>query len=181
MSASQASARARPAGTGPAPGFSEEAREAVSGAIDALCEWRGELADSAERHSGEVFDKMAAAAKALGWPGEFVDQARTQIEHASKLQLQIIDQVMDAWEQQMKHPGAAMAMPSAMLEKMQASFPGFNAQFPGMPEGAAAMNPFQFWMQAADMWQKSWASAMNSWNESQGRASSNGQRPRNSR
>ena len=28
-----------------------------------------------------------------------------------------------------------------------------------------AMNPFQFWMQAADMWQKSWASAIESYQE----------------
>jgi hypothetical protein len=168
MTASQTSARARPTGSG-GLGINEEAREAVVGAFDALSEWRGELAESAERNGGAVFDKMAAAAKAMGWPAEFVDAARSQIETASKMQLQILDQVMDVWEQQVKSPGSAIAMPSAMLEKFQA-LPGIpvGAKLPGMPDfGPMAMNPMQFWMQTADMWQKSWAAAMSSWADAQ--------------
>ncbi len=36
---------------------------------------------------------------------------------------------------------------------------------PGMQSVPA--NPFQFWMQAADMWQKSCQQAMQSWTEAQ--------------
>jgi hypothetical protein len=37
-----------------------------------------------------------------------------------------------------------------------------------MPDfGPMAMNPMQFWMQTADMWQKSWAAAMSSWADAQ--------------
>src|SRR5262245_50769874 len=164
MTASQTSARARPAGSG-GLGINEEAREAVVGAFDALSEWRGELAESAERNGSAVFDKMAAAAKAMGWPAEFVDAARNQVETASKLQLQILDQVMDVWEQQVKSPGSPIPMPTAMLEKFQ-SLPGIpvGGKLPGMPDfGPMTMNPMQFWMQTADMWQKSWAAAMSSW------------------
>src|SRR5262245_12750894 len=106
MTTSHATARARTHETSGALGINEEAREAVVGAFDALSEWRGELAESAERNGAAVFEKMAAAAKAMGWPAEIVDAARNQIETASKLQLQILDQVMDVWEQQVKSPGS---------------------------------------------------------------------------
>jgi hypothetical protein len=77
---------------------------------------------------------------------------------------------MDVWEQQVKSPGAAITLPSAMFEKFQA-LPGIpvGAQLPGMPDlSSMAMNPVQFWMQTAEMWQKSWAAAMSSWTEAQG-------------
>src|SRR3990172_6156699 len=168
MTASQATARARTPEVSGAMGINDEAREAVVGAFDALSDWRGELAESAERNGAAVFDKMAAAAKAMGWPGEIVDAARTQIETASKLQLQILDQVMDVWEQQVKSPGSPIPLPSALFERFQA-FPGIppGAKFTGMPDiGPMALNPMQFWMQTAEMWQKSWASAMSAWGAS---------------
>ena len=31
----------------------------------------------------------------------------------------------------------------------------------------AAANPFQFWMQAAEMWQKSWEQGMKAWMDMQ--------------
>jgi hypothetical protein len=176
MSTNQASARSRPSYSAAGAGFNDETRNAVSGAFDALSEWRQELAQLAERNSGAVFDKMAAAAKAMGWPSEFVEVTRSNMEKASKLQLQIIDQVMGIWEQQLKAPGAGFSIPSAMMEKFQ-PFPGmqFGAPLPGMPDmGAMGMNPLQFWMQAADMWQKSWASALSSWMEMQGGAGPKG-------
>jgi hypothetical protein len=52
-----------------------------------------------------------------------------------------------------------------------------------MPDfGPMAMNPMQFWMQTADMWQKSWAAAMSSWTELQdGRSGNGGSRSRSAR
>ena len=195
MTTNQTRARSRPAVSAVGTGFNEEARQAVNGAFEALSDWREELSDSAERHGGAVFGQMAEAAKAMGWPGEFVEAARVQMESASKLQLQIIDQVMDVWEQQLKTPGAAFQVPSAMMENIQQfSQPQGFGQFPGMPDfgalgmnplqiwmqvagmgkmpglpdmGSMTTNPMQFWMQTAEMWQKNWASAFSSWTEMQ--------------
>ena len=44
-----------------APGLSDEARKAVNAAFDAMSTWRIETAKNSE--------KMAAAARTLGWPG----------------------------------------------------------------------------------------------------------------
>jgi hypothetical protein len=184
MTASQATARARPSEGPGGIGINDEAREAVVGAFDALSDWRGELAESAERNGAAVFDKMATAAKAMGWPADIVDAARSQIESTCKLQLQVLDQVMDVWEQQVKSPGSAIPLP-ALLEKLQ-SLPGIPVgKFPGMPDASTmALNPMQFWLQTAEMWQKSWTSAMSAWAASQdGRrdAGSNAARQRGAR
>src|SRR4029450_7630530 len=61
-------------------GLSEEARKAVNEAFDAMSTWRIETAKSSEENSEQVIEKMAAAARALGWPGEIVDVIRTQIQ-----------------------------------------------------------------------------------------------------
>jgi predicted O-linked N-acetylglucosamine transferase (SPINDLY family) len=144
-------------------------REVFNGAIDAMAEWREEMAGSTERYSKKVFDKMGVAARAMGWPEELIQATREQMEHAAKLQMHMLDQVMDAWQDQMKAPSSG-----AFLERMTAgkesSFPGMEAfqqmmsQMQGMPGmSGLGMAPLQFWMQAAEMWQKSWASAMSMW------------------
>ena len=51
------------------PGLSEEARNAVNAAFDAMSAWRTETAQSSEKNSEKVIEKMAAAARALGWCG----------------------------------------------------------------------------------------------------------------
>ena len=51
-----------------APGLSEEARKAVNAAFDAMSTWRIETAKNSEKNSEQVIEKMAAAARALGWP-----------------------------------------------------------------------------------------------------------------
>jgi hypothetical protein len=104
---------------------------------------------------------MATAARALGWPQQIVDTARTQLQSIAKLQLQTMDHVMDVWEEQIKSPNP-MTAPSVMLSKLQ-SWPD------AKPAGAwphadsfagAAANPMQFWMQFAEQWQKAWVDAM---------------------
>lgn len=161
-------------------GLSDDAKKAMNSAFDAMSEWRNEIALMADRNSSKVFDKMADAAKAVGWPAEFVDMTRRQMEASSKMQLHMMDQVMDAWEKQVKNPGAAFASPAAMMDQMKSftqnmgnlpGFPGFGKGFPGMPDMSNMSNmpmvPLQFWMQAADMWQKSWQQALQSWMEAQ--------------
>jgi hypothetical protein len=149
-------------------GLSEESRKALNSAFDALSNWRNDISSAADRNSTMVFDRMASAAKAMGWPAEFVDMTRQQMQSASKMQLQVMDQIMDVWEQQMKNPGAPISMSS-----LPSGFPGLGGgsgspfgNMPGIPGfdmSALSGNPMQFWMQAAEMWQKSWMQAMSAW------------------
>jgi hypothetical protein len=150
----------------------EDTKKAVMQAFDAMSNWRAELAEMGEKNSNAVFDKMAEAAKSLGWPTDFVELSRKQMLSASKLQLQAVDQVMDVWEKQVKAMGTPGQFPNfSNVSGFGASMPQFpaaGATFPGMPDFAAgATNPIQFWMQAAEMWQKGWQQAMSSWMETQ--------------
>jgi hypothetical protein len=69
-----------------APGLSEEAREAVNAAFDAMSTWRIETAKNSEKNSEQVIEKMAAAAQALGWPEQVVDTIRAQMQSITKMQ-----------------------------------------------------------------------------------------------
>jgi hypothetical protein len=154
-----------------AAGISEEVRTSLTAAFEAMCDWRSDAANMAERHGNKVFDKMGSAAKAMGWPPELVDMTRQQMQQASKMQLQVLDQVMDAWEQQVKSPGAGFSMSGGSPFQ----FPDFSKMpgmpnmkdFPGMDLANMPTAPLQFWMQAAEMWQKSWQQALSSWMEAQ--------------
>ena len=67
--------------------LSRDAREAIKAVFDALSEWRDEVSTSTERNSEALLDKMAAAARALGWPKELVDASHRQLVQASKAQM----------------------------------------------------------------------------------------------
>ena len=149
-----------------APRLSEEARKAVSDAFDAMSSWRIEMANNSEKNSEKVIEKMAAAARTLGWPEQIVDATRTQMQSITKMQIQTMDQVMDAWEEQIRSPNP-MAGSSAMMSKLK-SLPGLGpaGSWPNAGDlQAAAMNPMQFWMQAAQQWQKAWTDAMAFWDK----------------
>src|SRR6516225_3328582 len=110
--------------------LSDDAREAVNAAFEAMSTWRNEIVNS-EKNSEQVIEKMAEAARELGWP------------------------------EPIKSPNSS----STMLSKLT-SLPNLgpigswpNADNPQM----AALNPFQFYMQVAQQWQKTWADAMASW------------------
>jgi hypothetical protein len=81
-----------------------EGREAVNAVFDALSAWREEVAASTARYSQTVLDKMATAATAMGWPKEVVEASRKHFEQASKMQTNMIDRLMDAWQEQLKSP-----------------------------------------------------------------------------
>src|SRR5215471_7230494 len=89
---------------------SDEARRAVNAAFDAMATWRTETVDSFE----EVIDKMAAAARKLGWPQQIVDATRAQMQDVIKMQIQTMDRLMDAWEEQIKSPSSS----STILSKL---------------------------------------------------------------
>jgi hypothetical protein len=146
-----------------APRLSDEARKAVNAAFDAMSTWRIETAKNSEKNSEQVIEKMAAAARALGWPEQIVDATRAQMQSITKMQIQTMDQMMDAWEEQIKSPNPMTGSP--MLSKLT-SLPGVS------PAGAwpsanalAATNPMQFWMQWVEQWQKACADAMGLWVE----------------
>jgi hypothetical protein len=56
--------------------LSDEARKAVNEAFDAISNWRSETFSNSEKNSGQVIEKMAAAARALGWPEQGVKFCR---------------------------------------------------------------------------------------------------------
>jgi hypothetical protein len=146
-------------------GLSDEARKAVNAAFDAMSTWRIETAKNSEKNSEQVIEKMAAAARALGWPEQIVDATRAQMQSITKMQIQTMDHVMDAWEEQIKSPHPMTGSPSAMLSKLK-SLPSFGPAGSWPNAGAfqtAAVNPFQFWIQTAEQWQKAWADAMALW------------------
>ena len=120
------------------PGLSTRARDAVNAAFDAMSSWRNETADSSEKHSKQVIEKMAAAARALGWPEQIVDATRTQMQSITKMQIQTMDQVMDAWEEQIRSPNP-MAGSSAMMSKLK-SLPGLGpaGSWPNAGDAAVA-------------------------------------------
>src|ERR1700730_10476362 len=125
-----------------------DAREAIEAVFDALSKWRDEIGASTERYCETVLDKMADAARALGWPKELVDASHKHLVHASKAQMQTIDQLMDAWKKQLTAPEVNQFM--AQLR----AYP--TAGFGTLP----VSSPLDLWMQTAEMWQRNWQSAM---------------------
>jgi hypothetical protein len=144
--------------------LSPDARKAVNEAFDAISTWRSETISDCEKNSEQVIGKMAAAARALGWPEKIIDATREQLQNITKVQIESLDRIMDIWEGQIKSPDL-MTAPRAMLQKLK-SFPSVGAPG-GWPRTAAsqpmAMNPMQLYAQFAQQWQKGWAEAMAFW------------------
>jgi hypothetical protein len=137
------------------PALPKEARDGVNAALKALSTWRNELADTNEKNGKHVIEKMTEAASALGWPEQVVDAARTQLQSIAEIQIKTMDQLMDAWEEQIKLPNPMTASPSAMLSKLKV--------LPGLGSSQTATNPFQLWMQFAEQWQRAWGDAIGAW------------------
>ena len=87
-----------------APALSKDAQERANAALKALSAWRNEIADTNQRNGKKVIEQMAAAAAALGWPEQVVNAARTQLESIADMQIKTMDQLTDAWEEQLKLP-----------------------------------------------------------------------------
>ena len=144
-----------------APGLPGEARKAVNAAFDAISTWRTETVNNSEKNLERVIDKMATAAQALGWPEEIVDSTRAQMQGIVKMQIQMMDQIMDAWEQQIKSPSSS----SAILSKLK-SLPNVSAagSWPSaVTSQMAAFNPLGIYIQIAQQWQKACADTMAFW------------------
>jgi hypothetical protein len=137
--------------------FDAGTREAVNDLFD-VSKWRDEVASSTERYSETILEKMVAAATAMGWPKEVVDASRAYLVQASKMQTRMIDQLMDAWQAQLKLP-----MPGQFVAQLQPYSVTGSGPRPGI-------EPVQLWMEAAQMWQRNWASAFSMWTDAGNRA-----------
>jgi hypothetical protein len=143
----------------PLPALAPKAREAVNAALEDMLNWRNETVEAANRNGKKVLEKMADAARALGWPEQVVDAVRSQIQAATELQTKTMDQIVDVWEEQLKSGNPLAASAAPMLEKL-GSLPGFGqpGSWPDL-KSFQALNPLQFWLQAFQHWQKSWEEA----------------------
>ena len=125
------------------PGMTREMRDGVISAFDALSNWRDEVETANERCLGEVLDRTSAIARSMGWPDQAVSTTREYLEKTSKVQVEMIDQIMDGWKQQLKSATAPMAFPGS-----------FTGQIPGATPEFSAFAPWNLWLQAAEMWQR---------------------------
>jgi gas vesicle protein len=142
-----------------APGLSDEARKAVKAAFEAMSTWRTEIVNDNEKNAERVIDKIAAAARALGWPEEIAETTRAQMQTINRKQLQMVDHMMDAWEGQISSPGSS----SSILSKLRSSpplSPVASWPFAGTSQMA---DPFGAYMQVAQQWQKACTDAMAFW------------------
>ncbi len=153
--------------------LSEDARKSVLQAFEAMELWRNQLNDIGAKNSEAVFDKLTDAAKSLGWPTDYLNMSRQHVQQAAKLQVQIVDQIMDAWQRNVAAFGKSGQPPVFPTFPQMPGMPGSgqpsasgNTSIPGLGDLAAnPMMPLQLWMQAAEAWQKSWQQAMAGWTE----------------
>jgi cellobiose-specific phosphotransferase system component IIA len=137
--------------------LSSESRRTVTSAFEALDQWRDEIFSANERCLTNVLDQMAAAHRAVGWPDHVTAAAREHLLKASKVQTQMIDQVMDEWERRLKSQDIARSLPEGLTFQM----PAFSDPVSEMMRlGEMTLVPFKLWIQVAEAWQRNWAAAM---------------------
>ena len=132
--------------------LSTEARQALTAAFDAMSDWRQETTAANERCLPKLLDQLTAIQRAMGWPDHWNAAAREHLLSASKIQSQMIDQIMDGWEQQLKSPVRLQG--SAMLPMPALS--GSNDPMSEMMRAWEMFPPFKFWMEAAEEWRRQW-------------------------
>jgi hypothetical protein len=127
------------------PGISKEVREGMTAALDALSNWRDEIETTNERCLDKVLDQTSAVARSMGWPDQAVKTTRGYLQQISKSQTKMIEGVMESWKNQLKSP-APMEIPHGFTSGLSAGvMPEFNP-----------FSPWTFWVQAAEMWQRTW-------------------------
>jgi hypothetical protein len=129
------------------PGMTKEMREGVIAAFEALSNWRDEVETANERCLSKVLDRTSSIARAMGWPDQAIGTTREYLERTAKVQVEMIEQLMDGWKRQLKSATEPMAMPSSFTGHVPTAMPEFNP-----------LAPWNFWLQAAEMWQRTWMS-----------------------
>jgi hypothetical protein len=131
-----------------------EARQAVMDVFNAVSQWRDEISRVNERYLTDVLDQVAAAQRAQRWPNSVTVATREHLLQASKVQAQMIDQLMGDWEQQLKSRGAT---PDPSMSRRPSVA---NPVVEMMRLGEMTFTPFKIWLHAAEAWQRSWAEAL---------------------
>jgi len=157
------------------PALDSDARQAATLAIDALSKWRNELTAANDRWLRKVLDQMSVVARALDWPDDVLNGTREHLLNASRMQSQIIDQFIDIWSGHLKSATGLKAVPPS-LYRTQGTPPRGLSEPLGMK--GVTFAPMDFWVQAAETWQRNWASAISLWMEALPMSHSNDDRER---
>jgi hypothetical protein len=139
--------------------LSNEARQAVLAAVDALEQWRNEIVAANERCLTKVLDQVTNAHRALGWPERATAAAREHFLNAAKLQSGVIEHATDMWQQQLKAQNARSGVPG-LIAQAPAPFQFTMPVSEMMRFGEMTLAPFKLWIEAAETWQRSWITAM---------------------
>ena len=123
------------------PKLSDEAREAIRAAFDAIAECHNEVAASSEK----VVTKIAQAARVLGWPDQVVSGMINHMQSVTKMQIQMMDRTMEVWREQIK------SWPNRGSPDNWLDAEAFKAM---------SVNTAQFWTRMGEQWQKDWAQMM---------------------
>jgi hypothetical protein len=134
------------------PGITKEMREELVATFDAMSNWRDEIETVNKRCMGRVLDRTAAVVRAMGWPDQAVRSTREYLESASKAQTEMIDRTIEGWKRQLKSSTAPMAIPRSLSQHG----PGLASTFAGAKPEFNPLAPWMFWLQAAEMWQRTW-------------------------
>lgn len=134
-------------------GVTKEMRDRVVAAFDELSNWRDEIETANERCLGKVLDQTSAVARSMGWPDEAVKTTREYLQQTAKVQTQLIDQLMEGWKQQLKSPLAPIAIPPGLPGQTTEAFA---TKMVGAMKDFDAFAPWKMWLQAAEMWQRTW-------------------------
>ena len=140
--------------------LSRDARQAMAGVFGALAEWRREDETANQRYLNKTLDRMAKAQRAAGWPEQVTAAARESLMEASKVQMHTIDRIADAWERQLRSSRAAAGIAKAPRLPTGPLPSVADPVSEMMRMGEMALIPFKLWMQAAEAWQRNWASVM---------------------
>jgi hypothetical protein len=139
--------------------LSNEARQAVTAAFDAVAHWRNEIVAANERCLTKVLDQVTDAHRALGWPDQVTRAAKEHFLQASKIQSNMIDQAMDTWQQQLKSQNAHSGTPGFIFQApvpSQFTIPASDM----MRFSEMTLAPFKLWIEAAETWQRTWITTM---------------------
>jgi hypothetical protein len=143
------------------PWLNGEARQSVMDAFNAVSHWRDEIAAANDRCLTKVLDQVVAAQRAQGWPNNVTAATREHLLKASKIQTQMIDQLMGQWEQQLK---SRDALPDWSMLRMSSTMDPVSEM---MRLSEITLTPFKIWLQAAEAWQRSWVDVMRGASEAQ--------------
>ena len=137
--------------------LSNETRQAVAEAFDALEHWQKEILDANEHCLTKVIDQVTNAHRALGWPEQATNAAKEHFLKASSIQSQMIEQAMELWQQQLKAQNWRSGVPGSFQPPTPSQFTRPTSELMRL---GGTMSPFMLWIEAAQAWQRAWLSTM---------------------